>query len=58
MADLIGAATESLNVAVEIGFITADNAEVFIAKAYREAKALEEEAKISPEAAPTENPTQ
>jgi large subunit ribosomal protein L10 len=62
MADLIGAATESLNVAVDIGFITADNAEVFIAKAYREAKALEEEAKIAPEATPTapapENPTQ
>lgn len=61
MANLIGAASEALNVAVDIGFITKDNVEVFIAKAYREAKALEEEGKVAaPEAAPapTENPTQ
>ncbi len=59
MANLIGAAIEALNVAVEIGFTTKDNIEVFIAKAYREAKAVEEEGKIvapeSPAAAPTEN---
>lgn len=61
MANLIGAAIEALNVAVEIGFTTKDNIEVFIAKAYREAKAVEEEGKIaapaaeSPAAAPAEN---
>ena len=46
MADLIGAASQSLNLAVEIGFTTKDNIEVFIAKAYREAKAVGEEGKI------------
>ena len=61
MADLIGAASQSLNLAVEIGFISKDNIEVFIAKAYREAKAVEEESKIgapaaeNPATAPAEN---
>ncbi len=53
MLDLIGASTSALNVAVDIGFITKDNVEVFIGKAFREAKAVGEEAKI-----PADNPTQ
>ncbi len=53
MLDLIGASTSALNVAVDIGYISKDNVEVFLAKAYREAKALGEEGKIT-----TENPTQ
>ena len=53
MQDLIGASSGALNVAVDIGYMTKDNIEVFIAKAYREAKAVGEEGKIT-----TDNPTQ
>lgn len=53
MQNLIGASSEALNVAVDIGYMTKDNVEVFIAKAFREAKAVGEEAKI-----PADNPAQ
>jgi large subunit ribosomal protein L10 len=54
MQDLIEASGGALNVAVDIGYMTKDNIEVFIAKAYREAKAVGEEGKIPAE----ENPAQ
>ncbi len=47
MINLIGAAIEALNIAVEIGFTTKDNIEVFIAKAYREARAVGVEGNIA-----------
>ncbi len=58
MLDLIGASSEALNVAVDIGYITKDNVEVFIAKAYREAKAVGEEGKITTPELAEGNPAQ